>query len=273
MHRNPNDDLYDHPVKKNMEDLSGGREASIFRKGDVVYRPLQPWSPTVHCVLKHLTEAGVEESPIFIGIEGKQEKLKFVPGDTYNYSLSGAIATSEALTSAAVLLRKLHDASVPLLSEIDIANQPWMLTPRKPYEVICHGDFAPYNVALSGDTVAGVFDFDTVHPAPRVWDLAYSIYCWAPFKTECIGELGALDNQVHRAKLFCDSYGATRDQRQQLANTMIDRLRALIEFMRNEAHRGNAKCLNDIEHGHLQTYLSDIEYIEKNRQEIQRALD
>ncbi|MRI16148.1 phosphotransferase, partial [Vibrio cholerae] len=29
-----------------MEELSGGRESAIYRDGEIVYRPLQPWSST-----------------------------------------------------------------------------------------------------------------------------------------------------------------------------------------------------------------------------------
>ncbi|UGA53370.1 phosphotransferase [Vibrio sp. VB16] len=73
-----------------------------------------------------------------------------------------------------------------------------MLEPREPFEFICHGDFTPYNVALSENTVVGVFDFDTAHPAPRIWDLAYSIYCWSPFKTDSVDKLGTIAEQVFR---------------------------------------------------------------------------
>ncbi|EGR1312112.1 phosphotransferase, partial [Vibrio cholerae] len=50
-----------------MEELSGGRESAIYRDGEVVYRPLQPWSSTIHLILKHLERAKVDEIPRFLG--------------------------------------------------------------------------------------------------------------------------------------------------------------------------------------------------------------
>nr|WP_306416974.1 aminoglycoside phosphotransferase family protein [Vibrio sp. D420a] len=255
-----------------VEELSGGRESAIYRDGEVVYRPLQPWSPTIHVILKHLERENVAECPRFLGVNQEQEVLSFVAGNTYNYPLVGAIATADTLISAGKLLRKIHDATVPLLDQVDVNAHKWMLEPREPFEVICHGDFTPYNVALSENAVVGVFDFDTAHPAPRIWDLAYSVYCWSPFKTDSNDKLGTISEQVTRAKLFCDSYDATTSERNRLADAMIERLQALVLFMRSEADNGNETFAKNIEQGHLQAYLNDIEYITENKEKIQCAL-
>ncbi|NAZ98682.1 phosphotransferase [Vibrio toranzoniae] len=255
-----------------MEELSGGRESAIYLDGEVVYRPLQLWSNTIHLILKHLEQTKVDECPKFLGVNQDQEILSFVAGNTYNYPLVGAIATNEALISAGKLLRKIHDSTASLLEQLDVNAHRWMLDPREPFEVICHGDFTPYNVALLENTVVGVFDFDTAHPAPRVWDLAYSVYCWSPFKTDSNDKLGTISDQVARAKLFCDSYGATESEIEQLADAMVQRLQALVSFMRSEAENSNEAFAENIEQGHLQAYLNDIEYITENKQQIQCAL-
>ncbi|OUJ38625.1 phosphotransferase [Vibrio parahaemolyticus] len=255
-----------------VEELSGGRESAIYRDGEVVYRPLQSWSSTIHLILKHFERAKIAETPQFLGVNKDQEILSFVVGNTYNYPLVGAIATNEALVSAGKLLRKVHDSTVSLLEQLDVNAHRWMLEPREPFEVICHGDFTPYNVALLENKVVGVFDFDTAHPAPRVWDLAYSVYCWSPFKTDSNDKLGTISEQLARARLFCDSYGATESEREQLADIMVQRLQALVSFMRSESENGNESFAENIEQGHLQAYLNDREYITENKQKIQCAL-
>nr|WP_242531452.1 aminoglycoside phosphotransferase family protein [Vibrio alginolyticus] len=255
-----------------VEELAGGRKSAIYRDGEVVYRPVQPWSSTIHLILKHLERENVAECPKFLGVSQDQEVLSFVAGNTYNYPLVGAIATDDALISAAKLLRKIHDSTALLLEQLDVNTHKWMLEPREPFEVICHGDFTPYNVSLSENTVVGVFDFDTSHPAPRIWDLAYSVYCWSPFKTDRNDKLGTICEQVARAKLFCDSYGATESERNHLADAMVQRLQALVSFMRREAKNGDESFVENIEQGHLQAYLNDIEYITENKHKIQCAL-
>lgn len=72
--------------------------------------------------------------------------------------------------------------------------------------------------------------------------------------------------------MFCDSYGATESEREQLADAMVQRLQALVFFMRSEAENGNESFVENIEQGHLQAYLNDIEYITENKQKIERTL-
>ncbi|MCP5077483.1 MAG: hypothetical protein GY951_05435 [Psychromonas sp.] len=58
-------------------------------------------------------------------------------------------------------------------------------------------------VTLNDNEVVGVFDFDT---APRIWEIAFFVYCRMLFKTDSIDRLASPEQQIHRAKLFCDSY-------------------------------------------------------------------
>ncbi len=247
-----------------MEELKGGRKGMIYKQGDVVFRPVNPWSSTIHRLLAHLHQQGFKACPEFLGVENNQEILRFIDGDTFNYPLSGAIASEEALTSASEMLRQLHDCSANFLVSHSHEDLTWMLPPRLPYEVICHGDFAPYNVALNGNQVVGVFDFDTAHPAPRLWDIAYAVYCWAPFKTNPYDKLGEIEDQAKRAAIFCDAYRLDSNQKSMLVDAMIERVQALVDFITSEADAGNEAFIQNIADGHHLGYLDDIAYMSKH---------
>ncbi|WP_237358462.1 phosphotransferase enzyme family protein [Vibrio owensii] len=251
-----------------MEALEGGRENAIYRKGELVSRPASHWTMTVHQLLQHLHSHGFTACPKAVSIEGGKELLTFVEGETYNYPLEGPISSLTALKSAAKLLRRFHDASGSFLKLNTQDVHHWMLPSRSPKEVICHGDFMPYNVALEGDVVVGVFDFDTAHPAPRIWDIAFSVYGWAPFKTNEDDKMGTLEEQIRRAKIFCDAYGCTRLEREELVEVMTLRLTALVDHMRSMAANGDAQFQANMEDCHHTAYLQDIEYINKHHQAI-----
>ncbi|CAE6932476.1 hypothetical protein ACOMICROBIO_GDFFDHBD_02692 [Vibrio sp. B1REV9] len=255
-----------------METLQGGREWAIYRKDDVVLRPANHWTMTVHLFLKHLHSNGFHACPKPISIEKGKEILTYVDGQSYNYPLNGPISSIIALKSAAKMLRNLHDASANFLNDHQDTVLHWMLPERLPKEVICHGDFMPYNVALDGECVVGVFDFDTIHPAPRVWDIAMSVYGWAPFKTNEYDKLGTLEEQIRRAKLFCDSYGCSRLDREELVEVMTLRLTALVNYMRTMATKGDASFQANMQDCHHDAYLQDIEYLRKHRRVITQGL-
>ncbi|ANZ39077.1 aminoglycoside phosphotransferase [Lentzea guizhouensis] len=239
-----------------MELLTGGGINEVYRTGDTVRRPTGAWSPLVHGLLRHVRAKGFTGAPDFHGIDEEgREVLTFFPGDVSNYPLSPAARSEEALVSAARLLRSYHDATVGFGRSGD-----WMLPAREPAEVVCHGDFAPYNCVLDGDTAVAMIDFDTAHPAPRRWDVAYALYRWAPLTHPDNGDgFGTVEQQAARAARFCDAYGL--EDRSNLAEAVADRLTALVEFMHAQADAGNAAFASHIADGHDRLYLRDIEYI------------
>lgn len=249
-----------------MEELEGGREGQIKRSADRVYRLCGFWSQSIHHLFTHLKAEQFYSAPEAFGFDNKgNEILSYIVGDVYNYPLVGAIATTEALCSAAALLRQYHDATASFIQREQCSDLTWLLPIREPQEVICHGDYAPYNVALNGCNVVGIFDFDTAHPAPRVWDVAYAVYCWAPFKTNTYDSLGDLAEQSIRAKQFCDSYSLSNESREHLVDTMIARIQTLVDYMRDEAARGNEAFIANLKDDHHLAYIADIEYLQRNK--------
>ena len=69
-----------------------------------------------------------------------------------------------------------HDAT----AGFDRAGRVWALPAREPAEVICHNDFAPYNLVFRDGLPVGAIDFEAASPGPRAWDLAYLAYRLVP---------------------------------------------------------------------------------------------
>ena len=255
-----------------VEVLHGGRANEIVRKGEVVCRPAGPWAETVHALLRHVRAQGFDGVPEPFGFdEAGREVVSFIAGDVCNYPLSAAARSERALISAARLLRGYHDATVSFLA--DRGEACWMMSVRDSAEIICHGDFAPYNVVLDGDEAIAIIDFDTAHPAPRTWDIAYALYRWAPLTNPNNGDgFGTLAEQIARAKLFCDTYGLDQEKRQLLGGLVIERLEALVAYMFAEADAGNEAFCSNIEDGHHLLYQADIAYLRTHRQQIEKGL-
>ncbi len=97
-----------------------------------------------------------------------REVLSYLAGEVPQYPMPEWARAKEALTSSVVLLRELHEVT----RDCDQTG-PWRSPTREPAEVVCHNDFAPYNVVYSEGRATLVIDFDFASPGPRQWDLAY----------------------------------------------------------------------------------------------------
>lgn len=243
-----------------------------FRQGDHILRPVRPWTAGIQALLAALHTHGFTEAPMPAGYDARWERVSFLPGLTGDLDTCGDMRSLRALQSAAALLRRYHDCSALFVGQFAAAS-PWQLPAREPAEVFCHGDFAPYNVVLNDGKATGIIDFETAHPGPRCWDLAYAIYRWAPLSAAIARGMGGLHDQIDRARIFLDAYDLPAKQRRVLPDMLVERLQALVRFMEGEAARGVEKYRRDLQEGHEQIYRRDITYIGEHREEIAAGLE
>lgn len=251
------------------ERLAGGNLSVVARVGQTVRRTPGPWTEPVQAWLRHLHEMGFKETPVPLGFDEQgREILSFIPGQVGHDPLPENLRSDEILISAAKLLRRLHDAT---LESVLLRLPGWQALVREPVEVICHGDFAPYNCVFEGDTLVGVIDFDHAHPGPRSWDIAYALYRFvplmAPGNPDCYGTLA---DQLRRARLFCEAYRLT--ERTGMATTVKARIESMAAFLRDGAARADERLLSNIAAGHLAVYETDVLYLEQIETELERAL-
>ncbi|MBR3772528.1 MAG: aminoglycoside phosphotransferase family protein [Clostridium sp.] len=249
--------------------LDGGREGKIYKQGAYVYRPANPWTKNIHEFLNYLRKSGMINIPVPYGInEEYKEILSFVPGTAYNYPLPMELRTDEVLKEAARLLKNYHRLGKCYLKKLT-GKEVWMLPPIAPMEVMCHGDFAPYNVTIVDGKPAGIIDFDTLHPGPVLWDVAYAVYRWVPFtSTSNPDYYDEIEEQVRKAKVFLDAYEATLQERKALPDMMVKRLESLVSYMTGQAKEGNEDFEKNLKEGHGELYMQDIAYINKYKETL-----
>ncbi|UED88696.1 aminoglycoside phosphotransferase family protein [Streptomyces profundus] len=182
----------------------------MVRVGDTVRRPTHPWSPSVHALLRHLERVEFPYAPRVLGVDEEgREVLTHLPGD------SGAdgwarIVPDDGLRAFARLLRAYHDAVAAFRPPPELAWCTGRAGLREG-EVICHGDFGPWNVVWDGADPVGLLDWDYARPAAPAHDVAYALEYAAPFRDdeECLRWLRhpAPPDRRHRVEVFADAYG------------------------------------------------------------------
>ena len=255
------------------EILTGGNVSTVYRSGETVRRDLKPDSPKIHKLLKHLENKGFSNAPKFLGIDEKgREILSFIEGEAGNYPLKEYMWSDDVLKEIAKMLRLYHD-SVSDFSFDDswesIDNTP------QPFEVLCHNDFAIYNIIFNHQRSVGIIDFDVAAPGPRFWDIAYTLYTCIPLSRIYHTETGEAvyydslkdaERLKQRVNLFFESYGIEGMEKGFLEMVLL-RLEGLCKYMIKKASEGDAAFQKMIDEGHLEHYQSDIKFIREHGNE------
>lgn len=260
------------PNQENKERLTGGNVSSVYRMGNTVRRELKPESSGIHRLLKHLENKNFHYAPKFLGIdEHGKETLSFIEGEAGHYPLKGYMWSNDVLKEIAKMLRLYHEAvsDFPLLDEF----KPIDNTPQK-VEVLCHNDFAIYNIIFNHQKPVGIIDFDVAGPGPKIWDIAYTLYTCLPLSRFYLSETAqkiyynpsrhaSLINQ--RLKLFFEAYG--EEIPQNFLEIVLLRLEGLCKTIKRKAHEGDLAFQKMIDEGHLTHYQHDITFIQEHGKE------
>lgn len=117
--------------------LHGGNTPGVAQVGNTVRRPINPWTHTVHDLLRQARSRGATFLPAPRGIDdGRREILDFIDGNTV-LSRPDWLWHRDTLNQAATTLRAFHRAT-----EQFHPPEPatWGFAPETPEEVICHND-------------------------------------------------------------------------------------------------------------------------------------
>lgn len=236
----------------------------IHIEAGVVQRPAQAWTPTVHAFLRHLRDLGLDCVPEPLGIDGDIERLAFIPGESGGDGWYHQHAES-GLRSAARLLRVIHDASVGWVPPDDAV---WGSPPVPGDDLgFCHGDPGPWNFVWDGDDAVALLDWDFLHPAPRVDDVAYALQWFAPFRDDQLAlewhHFPEVPDRRARVHSFLDAYGPLPPF--DVAETIATRAEATMAIELSLAERGIEPQRTWVAEGSQEAQAAEVRWARENR--------
>jgi aminoglycoside phosphotransferase (APT) family kinase protein len=162
----------------------------------------------VHGLLRHL-EAVDFPAPRVLHTDTEVEVLTWIVGDSGADGWAKVVPES-GLRRWAWFLREYHDAVAGYRPP---AQSVWASGTGTcgAGEIICHGDFGPWNAVWRGHEVVGLIDWDMARPARPLFDIAYGLEYVVPFREdeECVRWLrypGPPDRR-RRTEIFLDACG------------------------------------------------------------------
>lgn len=179
--------------------LGGGASLDgVVRVGDTVRRPPQHATQLMRDVLQHLERVGFDAAPRWLGFDEQgRDVLSWIDGDTFvergrMHPYIGEpgdriVFDDRQLTAAFELLRRYHDTFAD--------------------EVICHGDYGPWNLVWRDALPVAIIDFDNVYRGDPADDVGYALrmfvsYGFGPWTPE---------ESVRRTRVALAGYGRDFD--------------------------------------------------------------
>jgi hypothetical protein len=253
---------------KTEEDLTTNDGHSIVRIGDTVHRPTSWWTPAVHELLNYLESVGFEYSPRVLGFDEQgREILTYMEGES-----GGAgwykIHSDEGLQNYARFLRDYHKAVADYKPS---ADSIWAYAEGgvKPGEIICHGDFSPWNLTWDGEKPIGIIDWDLVFPAKPSYDVLYALEWSAPFRDDKAAleshHFAEVPDRKRRIDIFLEAYGTNRRELGDVVTEVAAMQRTCSGFEKLLAERGMQPQVDWVANGDLEVNEKHALWTEANR--------
>jgi aminoglycoside phosphotransferase (APT) family kinase protein len=241
------------------------REARpVSVEGEVVSRPSSSATSTVHSLLRHLRAQGLDCVPEPLDVRDGVETLRFIEGADGGEGWYHQ-HTGQGLTSAARLLRRIHDASRGWTPPADAV---WGAPAVSGDDIVyCHGDPGPWNFIWRDNEAAALIDWDYLHPAPRLDDVAYALRWFAPLRSDQLAlewhHFPEVPDRRHRIKVFLDSYGDLPAF--DVVDTVIARMQATIDLCQSLAAQGREPQRTWAADGALEQEAAEIAWVRQHR--------
>ena len=231
---------------------------------ETVARPAGPQSQTVHSFLRHLREKGLDCVPEPLSLNEETEVLRYIDGDSGGLGWKNQ-HDEQGLRSAAQLLRRIHDAAADWVPPQDaVFDAPPTAAGG---DVFVHGDPGPWNFVWRDGEAIALIDWDFLHPAPRIDDVAYALLWFAPMRDDESSlewhHFPQVPDRRARIDAFLDAYGMMADF--DVADAVIRRRHATIEHVRFLADQGLEPQKTWVAEGSLEEEAAEIKWIEENR--------
>jgi hypothetical protein len=231
--------------------LKGGRSnQEVVRIEETVHRPVGEHSQFVHSLLTLLEEKGFKYSPRFLGIDEQgREILSFIDGVVPHGDIN---LTEENIIQGAKVLRQFHDAT----AGSELAGES---------EVVCHNDFAPWNIVVDGDAVVGIIDFDNATKGERLDDFAYFI--WTSIN---LGQDLDSTTQGRKMRMLCEIYGLS--DRSGLVDAVLKQQEKILEKRKHLAENDVTEEAKDYSKSKVTQIEKEIEWVRNHMVDLEKQL-
>jgi thiamine kinase-like enzyme len=200
-----------------MENEILSSEKFVYKEGDMVKRPLEPWSKNIHLLLRHLKNKGLPV-PKVIKTDDKYEYLEYIKGEqVHPYKW-----TDEGLYEIGLLVKNIHKNINDFEYDKTIGWKKWYLRELGDPKIYSHGDI-PWNIITKNGKPIGLIDWECAGPIDPIIELAR--VCWLfpqlhDDDLKALYDLPSARKRGQQVKIILDAYELENRKR----NDFIDKI-------------------------------------------------
>jgi hypothetical protein len=134
-----------------------------------------------YVTLGHLSSVGVNYAPGVVGRDEQgREVLTYIEGEDSGSPLIAPLLSDNGVFVVARVASALQKALAACACPEDAGWQFCTGRPRSG-QMLQHGDLGPWKMIWESNQVAGIIDWDFVHPGDNLYDIAHLAWFVVPF--------------------------------------------------------------------------------------------
>ena len=257
-------DMPDPSQTEDWQSLTGGMINSVYRKGEMVKRPVGSWSPATQQWLIWLQDRGFTGAPRLLQATPNYEIVSYLAGDAILRPWPEPIKQEAWMGELARWLRACHRAS----RGFNLENQAafiWGPRESEPHTVVCHGDLGLWNCVHQNGQLQGVIDWDLARFGDPLDDLAQVALEAVPLRDSAEAAFGTtVDRSILYGRLqrLCHDYGACTLER--LVQHLLEYLTRIANEISALADEGVQPFVSFVERGFIDDYEADRHFIQSH---------
>jgi len=239
--------------------LNCGSLTEVWTNGELVKRPLRPWSASVHQVLRHLELHAVNLVPRFVSVEESYEILTYLHGRAVRRPWPRTVQSVDWMVQIGRWLRTFHEATRGFHLTDDVFFVWGSREPNRE-QIVTHGDLGPWNMLESEGELTGIIDWDLSRFGYDLDDLTEVAFELSPLRINRDMLLNdPKDDEIYaRLVALCHGYGMyePKDLIQNVEPLIESRIQEITEL----ATEGQPLFVSLVEAGNVSDMTEHLQY-------------